>query len=1363
MALIGLLPGNAQNVIRPKIAGPNDTWVNSYNGVLFFGRTDMETRNSAMPMQLRFYYNSSANETDYGYGLGFSLGYEMRYSVDGEGNVTIETGDGRSDEFTRFGKEYQAPAGVFSVLTRSDEGQYTLTEKTGEKYIFSDTIHCRVTGIADRYDNLTTLTYQDSLLVRIADVAGHTIDLSYSDGLLTTVRASFQEGSYGYEYDGSRRLKKITNPLGYSTLYGYTREGRLNEITDANGYKTIFAYNNSGMVSRMKTDVSDKSIRYDGDKTVFIDYTYPGNQYSYYRWDGKGRVIEKVGLCCGTQSTLEYDIYDNVIKLTDANGNATEYTYDKNGNMLSLTDPLGNTERFTYEPAFNQVATYTDKNGNSYSFSYDNGGSLTTISGPLGYSQRNVYDAHGWQLTTTDANGNVTTNTYNNDGTIASTMDAAGNTTRNEYDSYGNLVSVIDPLGRNTRYTYDALGNITSITDALGGVTTISYDKVGNIVRVKDALGHITAYSYDAVGNVLTKTNAAGGVYALEYDGKGNVIKVRNPLGQIQTMTYNDRNKITSLTNPANETTSYDYDVKGNLMSVSLPNGNIISYDYDAADHVILIDDNIGIIAEYTYDANGNKLTETDGEERTVIYTYDALNRKISEQLASGARTTYTYDNNSNLTGITDALGNTTLYTYNSLDQQLSHIDALNATTTFEYDAVGNLVKATDANGNATTWTYDALNRNTFITFADGLSRQYGYDAVGNMTSSVDRAGNKFTYSYNPLGYLLSKSYPDKTQDTFTYDAIGQMLTAVNKDATVSFVYDGAGRLTSETLNGKRTGYSYDIAGGKRSLTYPSGMKIVENLNARDMITSILQNGNEIVTMSYDNSGRKSAMTYANGITTTYGYNDNGWLSQISAAENILNLAFSYDAVGNITKRQDMIDDAKTETYGYDAISQLISFKRGTTVDNSYQFDPLGNRRQVIENGKTTNYSSNKINGYTSISGAVSFTPQYDKNGNLLNDEENTFSYDLNNKLKSANGNVVSFAYDALGRRVSKTTSSGTIIYYYVGDQMVEEYSGKSHTASYIFGNNIDEALQMKRGNNVFYYHSNQIGSTMALSDKNGNVVEKVSYDIYGIPSFFDADGKEIAQSSVDNNILFTGREYDSEIGIYYFRTRNQHSTIGRFIQKDIRLYIDGMSDVFYARNNPVLYIDKMGLACSDNGLCDSQPLLCNSLCALFPTVCVALKGLDYCLKNPSKCSLSAEGEHCNALLIGTCFSGSADIAGDKSKNAEGNIAPLNYGLYFSGSANVKGNMKFGDAEPISMSGTDEIKADHPLVGVNYKRNRESGDWELGISGGFAKFGYVGGSISRTGGPSNRQTGATLSGGVGAGVAVGLSYSFHKK
>lgn len=1166
-----LLPLAAQNIIRPKIAGPNGLWVNSYNGVLFFGRTDFETQNSAMPMELRFYYNSSSNNTNYGYGNGFSLGYEMHYEIQENGDVKVFQGDGRSDVFKKFGDEFESPAGVFSTLTAEGNG-YLVTEKTGEKFYFSDAAHKKLTAQEDRFGNRTDLTYQNNLLTQIKDAVGHTINFEYTDTLMTKATATFLNGSFSYQYDTKGRLRKITDAMGYTTLYDYDKENRLDEITDANGNKTNITYNNAGMASRLTTAVSDKSIRYDGDKTVFIDYTEPANQYSYYRWDDKGRVVEKVGLCCGSQALLEYDEDDNVIKHTDANGGITTYTYDDRGNMLSFADPMGYTERYTYDSDYNQVMTFQDKNGNNYSFSYDGNGNLTAISGPEGFSNRFTYNEYGWQVTTTDANGNVTSNTYNNDGTLSQVRDASGNVTKYGYDSYGNLISVTDARNNTTSYTYDAIGRVTSQTDALNGVTAISYDKVGNIVRVKDALNHITAYTYDAVGNVLTKTDASGNVYTLTYDGMGNVISVKNPLGQTQTMTYNDRNKLTSVTNPAGEQTTYDYDVKGNLMSIGLPNGNNIGYWYDELERLTSIDDNLGVIAEYTYDGNGNQLTVSDGLERTVTYSYDALNRKVSETLPSGAKTTYEYDGNSNLIKITDALGHATQYTYNSLNQQISHIDALNATTTFEYDAVGNLAKATDANGNPTTWKYDALNRNTFITFADGLARQYGYDAVGNMTSSIDRAGNKFTYAYNPTGFLLSKSYPDKTQDTFTYDAIGHMISAVNKDATVTFSYDAAGRLLRETLNGKNTSYAYDIAGGKRTLTYPSGMKVVENLNARDLITSIFQNGEEVVTMCYDDSGYKSSMNYANGIITDYSYNDNGWLSQIVSNENIINLAYTYDAVGNLTKSSNFVNETLSETYGYDAISQLTSFKRGTTVDNTYQFDPLGNRLKVLENGVATNYTSNRINGYSSISGGVSFTPQYDDNGNLLNDDNHKYTYDYNHKLSEV-GTETLF-YDALGRCVSKINKNHSISYYYTGDLKIEEFINKSWNSSYVYGNNINEVLMMRNRDNIYYYHSNQIGSTIALTDKEGQIIEYTSYDVYGNPTFININGDYANKSNVNNNILFVGREYDHESGTYLLGARSQHVGIGRFLQTDPSLYNGAMNHYTYALQNPISLID---------------------------------------------------------------------------------------------------------------------------------------------------------------------------------------------
>ena len=1164
----------AQNIIRPKIAGPSDLWVNSYNGVLFFGVTDMETQNSQMPMQLRFYYNSSAADTDYGYGLGFSLGQQMRYRINEIGGVVIETGDGRSDTYARYGSDYEAPAGVFSTVSEYEFNKFVLTEKTGERYYFDDPTHRRLTSIVDRYGNKTTLTYRDSLLVGVADAAGHTLTLTYTDGLLTSARASFHEGSITYEYDGLRRLKKRTDAMGFSTLYAYDRSNRISEITDPEGHKTLIAYNNAGMVSRLKTDGTDKSIRYDGDKTVFVDYTAPRNQYSYYRWDERGRAVEKVGLCCGMQSTLEYDDDDNVVKRTDALGRVTTYTYDDRGNMLSMTDALGNTERYTYDERYNQVASFQDKNGQSYRFGYDERGNLLSITGPEGFSNSFTYDSNGWPLTATDANGNVTVTTYNADGTTATVMDAAGNTTRYAYDGCGNLISATDAAGNTTRYAYDANNRLTSQTDALGHTTTVGYDKRGNITRVRDAQGRVTAYAYDADSRLASVTDAAGGKYAYTYDGRGNLTSATDPEGITQRFEWNELGKMLSQTNGEGETTSFDYDAKGNLTAVFQPNGNTLNYFYNKLDRIEQLTDNMGLVAKYTYDANGNTLSVTDGEGRTLAYTYDALNRCTAERLPSGATTAYSYDGNSNLLSVTDALGNATTYTYSSLNQQLTHTDALGATTKFEYDAAGNLSKATDGRGNATSYAYDALNRNTVITFANGLSLGYTYDEVGNVTASRDRAGRELRYAYSPLGDLLSKTYPDGSADTYEYDRVSRMLRAVNKDATVEFEYDRAGRLLSETLNGQTTAYAYDVAAGRRTMTYPSGTKVEERLNARDLIATIMKDGNQVVAMHYNAAGQKTRQEYANGIATDYGYDENGWLASIKAGHGVLDLQMAYDAAGNMTERKDLLDAGRTETYGYDALSQLTSFARGAKATASFEFDQLGNRLRSVTDGVATTYRADNVNAYTSLTGGLQFAPRYDDNGNLLNDDAHEYAYDMNNKLAAVDGSAITYKYDALGRRIA----AGRTLYYYAGDQMVESAIGGEAT-SFIYGNNIDEALLMEHGNDRFFYHANHLGSTLALTDGSGQLLERVDYSPYGAPSFTDAAGNAIAASSVGNNILFTGREYDALTGTYYFRARTQHPALGRFMQKDPLMYVDGMNDYSYVLNDVVNSIDTYGLS----------------------------------------------------------------------------------------------------------------------------------------------------------------------------------------
>ena len=70
------------------------------------------------------------------------------------------------------------------------------------------------------------------------------------------------------------------------------------------------------------------------------------------------------------------------------------------------------------------------------------------------------------------------------------------------------------------------------------------------------------------------------------------------------------------------------------------------------------------------------------------------------------------------------------------------------------------------------------------------------------------------------------------------------------------------------------------------------------------------------------------------------------------------------------------------------------------------------------------------------------------------------------------------------------------------------------------------------------YIHTNAVGSVTAITDDSGNLVERVSYDVFGMPSFTDAADQPLTSSSIGNDILFQGRQYDKETNLYYYRAR---------------------------------------------------------------------------------------------------------------------------------------------------------------------------------------------------------------------------------
>jgi RHS repeat-associated protein len=184
------------------------------------------------------------------------------------------------------------------------------------------------------------------------------------------------------------------------------------------------------------------------------------------------------------------------------------------------------------------------------------------------------------------------------------------------------------------------------------------------------------------------------------------------------------------------------------------------------------------------------------------------------------------------------------------------------------------------------------------------------------------------------------------------------------------------------------------------------------------------------------------------------------------------------------------------------------------------------------------------------------------------------------------------WAYDPYGRKVLQTEYDGTGVvvaktrYVYDGWRLLQEINALNPgtvLAEYTSGPGyIDDVVRIQRGGQDYYVHADQQYSTVALTDAAGAVTERYTYDAFGNPSFYDGTGTPILSSTVNNNVLYTGRTWDPKINLYDYRTRLYDPTTGRFTTPDpLGNYGDwnNLGNPFtYVGNNPGAFADPYGL-----------------------------------------------------------------------------------------------------------------------------------------------------------------------------------------
>ncbi len=173
----------------------------------------------------------------------------------------------------------------------------------------------------------------------------------------------------------------------------------------------------------------------------------------------------------------------------------------------------------------------------------------------------------------------------------------------------------------------------------------------------------------------------------------------------------------------------------------------------------------------------------------------------------------------------------------------------------------------------------------------------------------------------------------------------------------------------------------------------------------------------------------------------------------------------------------------------------------------------------------------------------------------------------------------MTYAYDALGRRVQRTsTTSGTTKFVYDGTDVVRDLDGSGNTiAAYLNGPGIDNKLRQTANGTVSYFINDHLGTTRVLADSSGLISSSLSYGSYG----------NVTSGSASTRYLYTGRETDSDIGLIYYRARFYDPEQGRFISEDPVGLEGGINLFAYVENNPLRFTDPSGLCPQTPEPCD--------------------------------------------------------------------------------------------------------------------------------------------------------------------------------
>ena len=1001
-------------------------------------------------------------------------------------------------------------------------------------------------------ESFTTLAVYDSLdrAVRITDNLGHTRRMSH-DSRDMVIRTSDAQGA------------GIPDPLG---LFA--------ESINDNGNITHIVHD--GLARTLQTI---RELATSGQGGNPLDLSNPNNP--------DGKIIE----------TNVWDKNSRLVSVSDDKSNTTSYQYDNlnRGTLTTFAD--GTTHNFVFDRD-NNVTEFRDNNGTVVTNSFDAIHRLarkaiarSTIANVVGTTlQEFQYDGLSRLTLATDNND---PNNFDDDSIVARKYDSLsrlleevqnGKVVSTNWREEADIADCTYPNGRQIAYSYDKLDRIKTIANAPVSTPIASYDYIGHRLLER-------VYQN---GTKLTMLNDSGNA-DVGYDALPRLVQMRH-LGSSNSLIagylyrYNREN------------------VKTSQESQHLPQLSEL-YNYDSSYRVTNFQ-------RGTLNATKDALTDTavssqswqlDGVSSWANTVVDGVTKtqtvNAMNEYTSFAGITQSHDKNGNLTqGSNLGIGSNPGNAPTTNDNVLLLYDFANRLTE---------VRKQQDNSLIASYQYDAFNRR--------ISKQFNRNKEIEQGEYLTDSNTIALYHFNETSGLVMDSSGNNNHGTAPKKIIRGIEGLFDTNA-VQFTEQAIKVANSQSLNNIQDELTvetwvYLSTANCTDKKHEKSWKDDKDKNDKDKDNHQgWHNGKDKDSKSKKNCG-ECAKKYKGKLIHRPGSYQLKLRSKERKAEfSIYVRTPSKQGCDKDDDEEGEDDDEDDEDKNADKDCQKehlhtrkISIKNDTPIptDQWVHLAAVYNGAKVTLFVDSETQSQEKpISGNVRVVNSPLFLGGSNFRGKLEETRiSNTVRTTFGKQTITITENVLrSFFYD--GWRIVEERERFALVGEALGPELV--------TRQFVDGAGLDEHLTQDVYNetgstiaSTLFYHANERGDTVALTDRDGGLSLRLEYSPYGnvysvntqnqLEPLGQGLGNDNAVASGNTADLvaytFQGRQVDTETGLYYFRNRYYSPEQGRFLQRDMLGYQDGLNLHEFAGSSPLSFNDPIGLTAEDDVFCFAQEL----------------------------------------------------------------------------------------------------------------------------------------------------------------------------